>query len=1419
VSPGPFESDATRTPERAEAVAAALAGWRRQLSTLGGANTLLWYVEQPTAVLDLTTAHPGGVSMLLAGRPTRLSDLVRERAAFGEARARAADIRGRAVSLEATRGLETSFLAAGMATWEHPGAPTPPHAPVLLRSCVLRPTDSGGGDFDVVLGDEVEVNPVLEQYLRSTAGLDLDTASLAAMATVTSGFDPYPVYAALGRLCEGLPGFTITPRMLVGTFPHGKLAMVGDLGELAQPSSAERLTGHTVIGALAARSVAAADGSPPEPAEQPAGIPVERAADLDPDPDPASERIVLDADAAQSGVVEAVLRGEDVVVHAAAGTGTTQTIANVVAALAGQRNSVLLVAEQRSEIDDVRRRLESVGLGSLVADVGARLFDHRGTLAQVVGLVGTPGVDESWADRLPVESSKLETRLRAQRDALRDHVAALHEVRVPWGVSVHEAQCAISELGSRQPAPASRVRIRGAALARLSRERLHELADELAGAAAVGAWSAGEAGDPWYGARITSDAEVSRASAIVTRLADGGFDQRAATLDEILAESSLPAARNVQDWKATLTTMAGVRDTLEVFRPEIFDVPLDEHVAATGTREYRQAQGVELGWWARSRVRRLASRLLRPGRPPEDLHAELVRARTQRSAWTTLVGAGGRPEISPRLDEAQDAYDELEADLTWLGERLAPTGGGDLLTMPLSQLRARLAALAARPERLAVLPAVVPVIDDLRAAGMGDVVDDFAARGVQADEVTAELEHIWWVSIARHVTDSDPRYGQHDGTGLRSAAEGYAADDRQHLTATARQTRVEAAAWHTSALEGNRTAAAMLRAEADRTGRPTSLRQVFEPASDLLLGSAPCWAMSPLVVGEALPPGSWFDVVVVAGAGSLTTAAAVSALSRARQVVAVGDPQSTWPTGFSAGAGSAPEDGPAPRSLLEDLTALLPVHRLRWAHGYADPRLLGVTGGGYADSFVAPPSPVLDPIVRLEVVDGRAALEPGEDATIDSTDAEVDRVVALVLDHARERRGESLGVVALTERHAERIRWALASAVAELDRSAEPEVPAYLTLETERPFAVVSVGAAAGLRRDAVLLSVGYGKTAHGRVLHRFPALAAPDASRQLRAALTAARRRLTVVSSLAPEELDESRMRDGGVALRDLLVAAASGGAAASEGAEPESSPTAPDPLMTELAGRLRREGLLVGERVGTGPHRVDLAITVPAHPERWLVAVDGDGPGYATWRGTRERDRLWPQELERRGWRHLRVWSTDLYRDPARDVARIVTVVREEARALAGPSTAAAEPDATGSEPGATEEQETGVDASESAGRDLESGVTTGDVTGDAAGETAGETAGERAGETAVERAGETAGDVTGDAAGQTAEGGAVAGEKGSKRRRRRAFRQGTKDAADPGDATAQTADDTDVGWGERRDGGTHEQWLREQRPPHWG
>ncbi len=66
----------------------------------------------------------------------------------------------------------------------------------------------------------------------------------------------------------------------------------------------------------------------------------------------------------------------------------------------------------------------------------------------------------------------------------------------------------------------------------------------------------------------------------------------------------------------------------------------------------------------------------------------------------------------------------------------------------------------------------------------------------------------------------------------------------------------------------------------------------------------------------------------------------------------------------------------------------------------------------------------------------------------------------------------------------------------------------------------------------------------------------------------------------------------------------------------------------------------------------------------ERFLVAVETDGPEYAGLLGSRARDRLRVEQLELLGWRPVRVWTTDLYRDPAREVARIVAAVRDARR-----------------------------------------------------------------------------------------------------------------------------------------------------------
>src|SRR5664279_1087210 len=297
---------------RADRVSAAVRAWQRHLADLGGRNTLLWYRDLPSGTLDLTTAHPGGMAMLLAVRPTRLSDLVREPTALEEARRRVRTILAKTLELHEERGISAGYIAVGMATWRVAGASRSPCAPVLLRSCVLKPTGAAQLDFAIDLGEDVEFNPVLEHYLRSEQGIELDPELLEEMATFTKGFDPQPVYTALDRMCQRIPAFQIEPRLVLGTFSYAKLPMVADLA--AQLGT---LANHDVVAALAGDPgalKAVGDTVPDFPA----------------DPDPSREHLVLDADSSQQAVIDAVRWGANLVVKGPPGTGKSQTIANPV---------------------------------------------------------------------------------------------------------------------------------------------------------------------------------------------------------------------------------------------------------------------------------------------------------------------------------------------------------------------------------------------------------------------------------------------------------------------------------------------------------------------------------------------------------------------------------------------------------------------------------------------------------------------------------------------------------------------------------------------------------------------------------------------------------------------------------------------------------------------------------------------------------------------------------------------------------------------------------------------------------------------------------------------------------------------------------------------------------------------------------
>lgn len=1293
----PVEGDTSADPRRAR-VDTARGAWTRHLVDLGGRNTLLWYRDLPTGTLDLTTAHPGGVAMLLAGKPTKLSDLVREPAALDEARRRARAIAAKTRELAQERGILTGFLAIGMASWtvrlpDGRTAPRTPAAPVLLRACTLRATGAAQGDYTLDLDGDLELNPVLVHYLASERGIDLDADAIEALATPGQTFDPYPIYAALAQACAAVPDFAVTPRLVLGTFSYAKLPMVADLA-----AQADTLADHDVVAALA--------GDPDALRSVRSDLDPQRVA-VD---GPASGRdvLVLDADSSQQEAIEAVRTGAHLVIHGPPGTGKSQTISNLIATLAADGKRVLFVAEKRAAIDAVVGRLDRVGLGGLVLDLHAGAQGRRRIARDLVGALDqlreTPG--RATASTPRTTSDAVASRVfdptstrRTTASALTDHVAVLHDPREPWGVSLYEVQEAVCAFASTPVPPRSRVRLRGGALAALGRDELTSAAATMATLASIADWDGPGADDPWFGAGIRTADEADEARTRLQRLAGGGVDATASTLADVFRGIRLPETPTSRDWGKVLTTVGQVRDTLEAFRPEVFDIPLDDLVTATGDKAYRRAVGSDLGWLERWRLRRQARALLRPGRPPASLHAALAAASEQRIAWRELAGSGGRPEIPVELDRARLAHAALVDDLAWLDERLPTsepaadvrhpgaqddqpagrTGPTSLVDLDLPALQARADSLAARLDRLAVAPTVRGALDELTASGLRPLVDDLRTRAVPAEHVGVEVEWVWWSSLAEEIATRDPRVAAHDGRALTRTVAEFAESDRAVVAGNAERVMAAVRDRIAQVLREHPEQETLLRAEGARARRLAPLRDLVTRCPDLVLAVRPCWVMSPLVVASVLPPGQWFDVVVFDEASQIPPAEAVSAISRARQVVVAGDSRQLPPTSFfttvsdgeaaAVGADEAITEGA--ESILDVLAAALPSRRLNWHYRSLDERLIAFANAEvYEGSLVTFPGTGVDPVVRHELVDGVGMVAEGEGA-VETTSAEVDRVVELVLEHARTRPERSLGVIALGITHATRVEDAVRRAVGGLDDDAL----AFFDEDRPEPFFVKNLERVQGDERDDVILTVGYGKTPHGRVLHRFGPLNTEGGERRLNVAITRARRSMTVVSSIAAGDLDPTRLKArGAIMLRDFLAYAATGslpgatapvadaGGSGSSVDSPEVSVVSGGSrsvVLADLARQLRGHGVVVHEGVGSSADPVDLAVEDPRRPGQLVLAVESDGPQYAAMRTTRDRDRLRAEQLERLGWRHLRVWSTDVFRDPARDVARILKAV----------------------------------------------------------------------------------------------------------------------------------------------------------------
>lgn len=1185
--------------------------WREELAALGGVSPLLHFDDGPRTRIELSTTHPGGLARFITGKTTLLSSLIRDDVALRAAKLAADAIAAKGLELVTARGIDAVHLGIGIAQWEHEGQQF--RGPVLLRPLAIR---RRGSDFELKLRGRTALNPALARALHEQFHVALDPHAFAALAEQDGAFKPNAVIDRLRGLVSHLDGFTVSPRLVISSFAEVAASMVADAAELT----------HPVLDALAGNT--AAETTLRESHREVAPVPADERL-------PQTDGLLLDADPEQEHVIAQIAAGSSVVVKTLPGTGGTQTVVNALGALVAQHKRVLVVSARRASLQSILQRLEDVGLAGL-AVVPSSL---RRDLIRSIG--------RSERARRP-EVDEVDDALVRLRKVLLDYRAALSRPDAELGVSVLDCVSELSRLALLPQPPSTTARLSPDAVHRLASDRA-SAAEVMVAAARYGEFRYGPGDSPWYGAQFPSGEAALKAHAVAQRLHEESLPNLLERAGRLIEGTHMRPFGSIDELGIYLRLLVDLRDTLDKFVPSVFDRSLSELIAATAPR--RDFPDMTAG--NRRRLKKLALEYVRPGVRVGDLNGALIRIQQQRVLWHRYVAEGATPEVPVGLGDVQAAHQRVSQDLAALDGPLGLSGRDTLGSLPVQELTVRLAGLAAESDVLHNLQERTALMTELRGLDLDPLIDDLARRHVPDSQVAAELEQSWWRSALETLLERERALLGANTPVLDRLEADFRLVDSAHVSASAGLLAWQLAeSWRLGLVDWPDEANALKRL----LQRPdVSSFDLQTTAPHLSRTLAPVWLASPYEVPslvEAMP----FDTVLLVDAGATTLAENAGAIRRAKQVVAFGDPVTQTPSRFTlAVTEQEPEQSELDlhaASALARLSTLLPVLSLTRSYRPGGEDLAELVNrrfyGGRIDSLPWAGTFLGHPSLSMEHIEDGHGLPDPDSGAVESPDAEVERVVELVLQHAEHRSRESLMVLTASHLHALRVQQAVLDAAA-----TRPELIEFIVGDRPEPFAVATIEQAVALSRDRVIFSVGYGRTPHGRVLSDFGALGRPGGERLLAVAMTRARRSLSVVASFRPEDLDD-RMLHGASALAELLSEAG-----ARQSAEPV--PDDGEPMLVDLARRLELRGV----RVALG-HRGKLGLV--AAVGGMCAAIETDTVLHRT--SLRESLRLRPELLRRLGWHYVRVHAFELFSDPDAVADRIAQLLG------AAPVAAAPEP-----------------------------------------------------------------------------------------------------------------------------------------------
>lgn len=557
-------------------------------------------------------------------------------------------------------------------------------------------------------------------------------------------------------------------------------------------------------------------------------------------------------------------------------------------------------------------------------------------------------------------------------------------------------------------------------------------------------------------------------------------------------------------------------------------------------------------------------------------------------------------------------------------------------------------------------------------APLVDAYEQGTIRTTQLRPVFERSYTQWWLGA---VTDREPVLSRFFSPEHERKIEQFREVDESYMRLTQRvvQSRLAQRVPATSTSVLPNSEMGILKREVGKKRRHMSIRQLLQKIPNLLPRLRPCLLMSPMSVAQYLdanyPP---FDIVVFDEASQIPVWDAVGAIARGRQAVIVGDPKQLPPTTFFQ---HAEDDEEAERDeIVEDLESILddcigaqiPWLPLDWHYRSRHESLITFSNYYYyGNRLMTFPSSAREGLgVSWHHVPS-GVYDIGKSRT---NRAEAQEVVKEILRRLRdpEVARYSIGVVTFNQTQQTLIEDLLDAARAE-----DPQLDRYFAEDLEEPVFVKNLENVQGDERDVILFSICYGPDASGRVSMNFGPMNREGGERRLNVAITRARQEVIVFSTLKADQINLSRTRARGVAdLKRFLEYAERGPSVIAEAVTLDPDADFDSPFEEAVFDALIQRGWEVHKQVGSARYRIDLAVVDPEAPGRYVLGIECDGANYHRAKTARDRDKLREGVLRDLGWRLHRIWSTDWWTDPAREILKLEKALRR-ARDIADDST----------------------------------------------------------------------------------------------------------------------------------------------------